>query len=345
MAYRRFLNDRDYLALITEEGLNQLIRDVHDRIPQAERSAEVSVMEYLGQYYEVEREFERGKRILEYSEMISYPAGVFILKDNVIYRTLTVINGYTKPRTENYWELKSVGLSKEQMECTHTYSQVRTYHTGDIVRYGTEFWRCVNDNGYDFKNIRIPGYDAWKCVETTEWESAADYSLNDVVEYNGYYYALINKDDEYDPLVNPSESDYWGLIGEYTTDYEYSFEKDSYDYVEYDGFVFVPVRNPNADALEENVNIVPDDPRNGSLIKHMTQLALYQLHVLISPTNISQTRRLQYEDSMEWLYAASKFKIIIDIPRKKAKDNLPKTDFALATFHKDFDPWKDDWLI
>ena len=347
MAYQRFLNDKDYLALITQEGLDQLVREVHDRIPQAESSAEVSVLEYLRQYYEVEKELERGKLIRTYTEMITYPAAVYLYKDDgYIYRTLTAINGYKKPSRIVYWVLVTEPLTTEQLNLIPHYSQLETYTVGQYVRYGGDIWKCNYQNGYDFKDIRIPNTHVWAQVETVEWAEAVDYELWQVVSYNGKFYALMTKEEGFDMLTNPVENDCWGEIGAYDTNYEYAYGENDHDYVTFDGCVFRPIANPNADKMEENVNIVRDDPRNPSLVKHMTQLALYQLHVLISPTNISETRRIQYEDSMAWLYSASKFKIIIDIKRKINKnDGLPRKDYALATFQRDYDPWENDWII
>lgn len=346
MAYQRFLNDKDYLALITKEGLDQLIREVHDRIPQAESSAEVSVLEYLRQYYEVEKELEKGKVIRDYSERITYPAGVYFYYDGLIYRTLTAVNGYKRPYRIAYWVLVSEPLSTEQLNTIAPYSQLKTYSVGDMVRYGGDIWRCNYHNGFDFNDIRIPGMYVWEQVPTVSWSEAVDYAVYQVVSYNGKFYMLMEKPDTYNVLVNPVDGGYWGEIGEYDTDYEYSYGENDHDYVVYDGCVFRPVMNPNVDDLNENVNVVRDDPRNPSLVKHMTQLALYQLHVLVSPTNISETRRVQYEDSMAWLYAASKFKIIIDIDRKINKeDNLPIKDYGLATYQRNFDPWQNDWII
>ncbi len=348
MAYQRFLNDHDYLALITQEGLEQLIREVHDRIPQAERSAEVSIMEYLSQYYEVEKELLKGKHIIQYSEMITYPAGVYFLYDNTIYRSLTAINGYKRPASQTYWSLVSDILSDEVLVKIQPYSQTKTYLGGELVRYGNDIWSCSYRNGYDFNDIRIPGVSAWQEVTTVVWESAMDYPVHTVALDGDKFYMLLSKDEGYDPLLQPSDesNDYWGEIGEYDKEYEYDYSEGAYDYVVFEGKVYEPILNPNADKLENNTNIIPDDPRNPSLIKHMTQLALYQLHVLISPTNISETRRVQYEDSMAWLYAASKFKIMIDIQRKVNKtDGLPIKDYALATFQKEYDPWENAWVI
>lgn len=43
--YRRFLNNNDYLGIITPEALAQLTRGNDDRFIQAEEAAEMSVVE------------------------------------------------------------------------------------------------------------------------------------------------------------------------------------------------------------------------------------------------------------------------------------------------------------
>ena len=52
--YKRFLNNNDYIGIITEEALLQLIRGNEERLAQAEEAAESSVIEYLIDNYEIE---------------------------------------------------------------------------------------------------------------------------------------------------------------------------------------------------------------------------------------------------------------------------------------------------
>ena len=52
--YKRFLNNNDYLGIVTEEALEQLIRGNEERLGQAEEAAEASILEYLTENYEVE---------------------------------------------------------------------------------------------------------------------------------------------------------------------------------------------------------------------------------------------------------------------------------------------------
>lgn len=61
MAYLRFLTDKDYCSIATEEHMKQIIRDVPERIPQAEQRAEMQMLEYLDQYYEIEKVLAVGK--------------------------------------------------------------------------------------------------------------------------------------------------------------------------------------------------------------------------------------------------------------------------------------------
>jgi hypothetical protein len=52
--YKRFLNNNDYIGIITEEALLQLIRGKEARLAQAEEAAESSIIEYLIDNYEIE---------------------------------------------------------------------------------------------------------------------------------------------------------------------------------------------------------------------------------------------------------------------------------------------------
>ena len=110
------------------------------------------------------------------------------------------------------------------------------------------------------------------------------------------------------------------------------------------GAVFVPETDVNADVPEIGRNLTPGDPRNYNLKKHMVRLALYELTKLIAPNNVSVVRERDHEDSMKWLYDASKLRLNPQIPRKVAEDNKPVTDWQLATFQNDYDPYKNPWL-
>lgn len=354
--YQRFLNDKDYLAIITQDLLDQLVRDEHDRIPQAEQSAEMDIREYLDQYYEIEQVLEVGKSIKRYNPMVNYPPGVYFVKEeevtrngvkhgeDVIYRTISAIRGYKKPTNVTYWEkMKDLSPINDLVDVPNYY-QTRSYVSGDVVTYRSEYWKCLTSNGTDFNNIQIPGMKAWEVVPCDKWQPLMDYQLHDVAKYKDNFYTLIKKEEGFDGTINPHESDDWGMIGEYSLDYEYEASEDSYDYVVSKNVVYKPIVNPNAEKISLNENVVRDDPRNLNIIKHMTRIALYYLHQTISPTNISETRRLMYEDSMNWLLLASKFKLNPQLPRKKDEKGDEKADWAVATFQKELDSLDNPWL-
>lgn len=343
--YQRFLNNKDYLAIITEDMFQQVTRGRQESIVQAEQNAEMSIREFLDNYYEIDEELNKGKSIRVYCPMINYPPGVHFVKGDVIYKTLRAIKGYKKPTTKIYWESVTSLVSLGDLSKIEPYFQTRTYLPGDVVKYGAEYWQCKLGNGIDFEDIKIPGISAWERVVADEWVEMLDYQLHDVVSYRGVFYSLIKKDEGHDVSLNPLESDDWGQIGEYTTDYDYDASDGAYDYVVAENSVFKPIINPNADSLIEGDNIVQDEPRNLNLIKHMTRIALYYMHQTVSPTNISETRRLMYEDSMNWLLMASKFKINPSIKRKKDDKGRDRVDWAFADYHKEMNVDDNEWLI
>lgn len=64
MAHLRFLTDNDYISLVTDEHWKQIVRDKPERIIQAEQRAEMNMLEYLDQYYEIEKILAAGKNIV-----------------------------------------------------------------------------------------------------------------------------------------------------------------------------------------------------------------------------------------------------------------------------------------
>lgn len=84
--YRRFLNDSDYLGVITEDALMQMTRANSERFVQAEESAEMSLIEYLSENNEVERELNIGKFIAAYDRRITFPVGAHFTSMDVITR-------------------------------------------------------------------------------------------------------------------------------------------------------------------------------------------------------------------------------------------------------------------
>lgn len=338
--YRRFLNNNDYLSVITPEALAQLTRGNDERFVQAEEAAEMSVVEYLSENYEIEKELAKGKYIAGYDRRITYPVGVHIYFEGQIHEVIRSISGYRKPATVIYWqECSDINIDTEQVA---NYSQFNTYYPGDKVNYNGMLYTCLAENGYKFDDVRIPMVCGWLEAMTETWQPV-EYPLWSVVEYDGSFYTLMNLDGS-DNNADPFSSDCWGAIADYDPAYN-DYELSEHEYVVYDGRVFYPETDVNTDIPQVGRNLSPHDPRNYNLKKHMVRLAVYELAKLIAPNNVSIVRMSDYEDSMKWLNDAAKLRLNPQIPRKLDETKKPVTDWQLATFQTDYDPYRNPWLV
>jgi len=338
--YRRFLNNNDYLSVITPEALAQLTRGNDERFVQAEEAAEMSVVEYLSENYEIEKELAKGKYIAGYDRRITYPVGVHIYFEVQIHEVIRSISGYRKPATVIYWqECSDINIDTEQVA---NYSQFNTYYPGDKVNYNGMLYTCLAENGYKFDDVRIPMVCGWLEAMTETWQPV-EYPLWSVVEYDGSFYTLMNLDGS-DNNADPFSSDCWGAIADYDPAYN-DYELSEHEYVVYDGRVFYPETDVNTDIPQVGRNLSPHDPRNYNLKKHMVRLAVYELAKLIAPNNVSIVRMRDYEDSMKWLNDAAKLRLNPQIPRKLDETKKPVTDWQLATFQTDYDPYRNPWLV
>ena len=389
--YRRFLCDSDYLSLLTKEALSQLVREVPDRIWQAEEASEASILEYLHGKYEIEKALEVGKIIKDYNPQITYPAGAHFLIDNHPYRALRTIQGNKRPSSVIYWEevldtdiemmtpeeedefAKAIEDSFQPQEeeealirpyslriptqffpdlpfCrgskkARKYSQRKDYLAGEYVKFAEKYYRCLAPNGPSYNDIQVPSVTGWEEVEVVDWEIFVEYTVNQVVAYEGYFYALLTLDG-YDTSVNPKEADdsIWGQIADYDPNERYEFVDT--EWVVCDDKVWIPTMDPNATVLEEGVNYAKHDPRNINLKKHLLRMAVYELHKLIAPHNISTARITDYEASLQWLKDAARF--AIDPGIRRCIDHTthkPVTDYGIATFRRDYDPYQNEWQI
>lgn len=339
--YQRFLNNEDYMSQISDELFEQLIRSKQIRVNQAEEAAEASIVEYLTDNYEVEKALAVGKSLREYNPRITYPVGVHFYYEGKIVEALRSINGIKAPALVEYWQ-ECEDITRMAQESISGYSQLLNYHPGDLVVYAGVVYECLEHNGYDYGDIRIPGISAWETVETSVWEPNLEYSEWDVVEWEGQFFALLSLEN-IDLTVNPMESDNWGLIGQY--DPEYAYELKDTEYVECGGRIWIPILSPTADTLQEGYNFRYHDPRNANIKKHMIKIALYELHKLISPNNVSTARITDYEATMQWLHDANRCKINPQIQRKLDEEKKPVSEIAMATFQRDYDPRKNPWQI
>lgn len=337
--YRRFLNDGDYLGIISPEALAQITRGNEERFIQAEESAEMSIVEYLSENYEIEQELNKGKYIAEYNRRITFPVGVHVYHEGVICEVIRSISGYKAPAVTAYWE--EYAEIFPDAATVDRYSQFGTYYPKDVVMYNDVAYVCLAENGYKFGNIRMPLVEGWLEAEYTEW-LPVEYELWSVVRFEGAFYTLLTREG-FDNNATPLELDCWGAIADYDPAYN-GYEFSEHEYVVYEGRVFYPATNVNADVPERGVNLTPHDPRNYNVKKHMVRLAVYELTKLIAPNNVSVVRMRDQEDTMKWLNDASKLRLNPQIPRKIAEDRKPVTDWQLATFQSDYDPYKNPWL-
>ena len=338
--YRRFLNDNDYLGIIASDSLSQMVRGNNERYIQAEESAEMSILEYLSENYEIEKELHKGKYIAEYDRRIAFPVGVHLYLDGKIYEVIRSISGYKAPSDIAYWsEYSDVNIEVTSMS---SYSQFSTYYVGDVVQFNGVGYSCLSENGYKFGDIRIPMVNGWLEAETTEWQPI-EYPLWSVVSYNNEFYTLLGAEN-FDNNNTPFDSECWGAIANYDRECN-EYDLSEHEYVVYNGKVFYPEVDVNADLPEIGKRLALGDPRNDNLKKHMTRLAVYELTKLIAPNNVSIVRVRDYEDSMKWLSDASKLKLNPQISRKLGEDKKPVTDWQLATFQTSYDPYQNPWMI
>ena len=178
--YRRFLNDNDYLSVISPEALSQITRGNAERLAQAEESAEMSVVEHLSENYEIERELYKGKYIAAYDRRISFPVGAYLYYEGQIHEVIRSISGYKAPASVAYWEESSD--PNVFAESTPGYSQFKTYRPGDMVAYNGLCYRCLAENGYDFGNIRLPMASGWLEAYPQPWVPR-EYALWEVAEF------------------------------------------------------------------------------------------------------------------------------------------------------------------
>lgn len=191
--YKRFLNNHDYISIVTEEALQMLIRKNENRLAEAEEAAEMSVLEYLTENYEVEKALEVGKELRPYNAQITYPVGAHFYLDDKIYKVTRVINGRKAPAVGEYWQEYTEYI--KNIEDIPFYTQRGSYLPGDIVRFSNTFFLCLNYNGVDYNNVRVPGVSAWEKADVQNWLANMEYQPWDVVIYNDKFYALLTVED------------------------------------------------------------------------------------------------------------------------------------------------------
>lgn len=204
--YRRFLRDEDYLSIITKESLVQMTRGNDERFIQAEEAAEMSIVEYLSENYEIEQELNKGKYIAPYTRSITYPIGAHVELEDKIQKVIRSISGYKAPADCEYREEYS-DLNLD-LSTVKRYSQFATYYKDNIVTYNDVLYKCLTENGFEFNDIRIPLATGWLEAEYSVW-LPVEYNVWDVVKYEDAFYTLLHTEG-FDNNINPYESDNWG---------------------------------------------------------------------------------------------------------------------------------------
>ncbi|MCC8174458.1 MAG: DUF1320 domain-containing protein [Odoribacter sp.] len=161
--------------------------------------------------------------------------------------------------------------------------------------------------------------------------------------FEGEFYTLLSLEN-FDNNKNPFDSNNWGAIADYAENYN-NYELSDNEYVIFEGKVFTPEIDVNADVPEIGKNLSLREPRNFNLKKHLVRIAIYELTKIIAPNNVSIIRVKDYEESMKWLSDVSKLKINPQIPRKLDNENKPVSDWQLSTFQSDYNPHNNAWHI
>lgn len=344
MKDNRFLTKNDYCEVIQESTLDQIVKPEDEyKYQLAESSAEMSVLEYLRENYEIEQVLEEGKSIGEYDRRLTYPVGSHLEIEEKPYKVIRSISGYKKPSSVVYWEEYVDYSEMIDIEKVRPYKQLDTFQIDDLAMFNGIIYICRKENGYEYGDIRIPGVDGWEKVEVEDWQPVV-YEINTPVRFNGKYYMLYSLN-HYDETIKPAWlSNCWGEIADYDDTYN-QYEFADTEFVVYEGELYRPVMNPNSDVVEVGKNVILHDPRNTNIKKHMVRLALYELTKNISANNVSIIRRTDYEESMDWLDRANKMKINPGLPRKLDDTGRPNLDWGIATFQKQYDPYENPWQI
>lgn len=336
--YLRFLNNNDYLAVMTEQVFDQTVKDRADELcTDAEKSAESTIREYLTEHYEIDDELNVGKLIAGYSPEINitYPPETHIYIDGIIHKTLTSIMGSKKPLNYQFWKeilYDDIPVYNQPVE----YSQMETYSVGNIVKRLDKFYECVHPNGISLMDIRIPDVEGWEVVDVEEW-AYKEYTLGDVVLYDDIYYKLNNLIDIENTISPDKQPNNWEVIDNYNEEYIYKIGDCAIYYgIKNDLSIVRAIQNVNRDEVIIGKNVIVNDPRNLAIRDCMLKLSAYNLTKgQISPNNISSVRIKDYEDAMTWLNRAGKLQITPAITRKRKPNGNGTSEWATSQIIKE----------
>lgn len=288
---RRFLRNSDYTNLITSRHLSQVTDNNQEVFIQSEKDAKQYMLDYLVENYTIEELYSVGENMIDYDDKITFFEGIHFWNDDKVVMALEIIKSRKVP-VEVVWE--------EYLDATDSseilpYSQTSDYSVGDKVEFMGTNYNCLIRHGYSFNIISLP---------------------NDPLYYSVFDTSSMTQD-EIDAI-----EDYSYTKNDYATD----------DKVRFKGQIWNVDLNPNPDSLSEHVNFISGrDPRNENVVKHTSRLALYEMFKRIAPMNVSNTVKMDYEDSMMWLKDSNKL-CISPLPRKKLSDGDESRDWIIKTF-------------
>lgn len=301
--YDRYLNNDDYLALIRSDFLRQITDDLNEVVfEKREQHAEVNVVEYLKENYCIEEELALGKAIVDYNGLINYPKGVYFSYEGEIVETIRSIRGITPPDNKVYWKsIPEDTLTDSEKDEFVPYTQRYEWSVGDKIIYNEMYWECLIEHGFAFENIHIPGEEVhWKVLPDG---TLTDTEVEEILEYDV---------DKYDYVVGDRvefEDNYWECLSESV--------------------------NPQFPEYRNNIKV--HDPRNASIVRCMSIIALYNMHKSISPNDIPNIRVLDYEIAMKDLCNYNKLKLTPGIQRRSnlAGDGT-SVDWAFGKFESPY---------
>jgi len=359
--YQRFLRNVDYLRITTQQHFDQTTRRYEKTIPMSEITSETQIIENMIENYQIESVLQVGKNMRDYSPFITYPERSFFWVlgrdedqrfNDTPYMAIAPIRARIRPTTSVYWlEVLKADIPKHieldpVTKDIPLYTQFNDYSPDNYVKSGELYYKCLIQNGFSLNNIQPPRtsywVNPWMPATASIW-TASVWNLLDIVEYEGGYYQLTNL-----ALINyltpPNLApDNWTAIEPYNTLYNaYAVG----DIVVLNNELFQAVGEVNSHEILAGRNVIKKDPRNPTLIKHLTQLSWYDVTKKLAPSNVSQSILNDYEETCKWLKSCNKCQISPQgIPRNVDADGNKVNDWAFADFESDASQTNSAWMV
>ena len=127
-----------------------------------------------------------GNVALAYNPETAYPKNSYVIKDGVLYRSLTDIPGLDEWNLNN-WEACTVGSELGNSRTVDKYTQDNfapeynpnlVYSAGDLVMHNGKLYRCVST---------IPSPEPWYDVRWAQTSVANEVSMTDISSIFGFY--------------------------------------------------------------------------------------------------------------------------------------------------------------